>query len=84
MRMMYLNNIIDRFDELRLNSIQNINELQELYSEILKAIKTIEDKNQPKDKNFLSILRWFELEILFDIETAICSYSESGGESDGK
>ena len=80
MRMMYLNNIIDRFDELRLNSIQNINELQELYSEILKAIETIEDKNQPKDKNFLSILRWFELEILYDIETAICSYSDSGGE----
>ena len=79
MRMMYLNNIIDRFDELRLNSIQNINELQELYSEILKAIRTIEDRNQPKDKNFLSILNWFELEILYEIETAICSYSESGG-----
>ena len=80
MRMMYLNNIIDKYDVLRLNSIQNINELQELYNEILQAIKTIEDKNQPKDKDFLSILRWFELEILFDIETAICSYSDSGGE----
>lgn len=79
MRMMYLNNIIDRYDELRLNSIQNINELQELYNEILKAIETIEDKNQPKDKDFLSILRWFELEVLYELETAICSYSESGG-----
>ena len=78
--MMYLNNIIDKYDVLRLNSIQNINELQELYNEILQAIKTIEDKNQPKDKDFLSILRWFELEVLYDIETAICSYSESGGE----
>lgn len=79
MKMMYLNNIIDKYDVLRLNSIQNINELQELYNEILQAIKTIEDKNQPKDKDFLSILRWFELEILYEIETAICSYSESGG-----
>lgn len=77
--MMYLNNIIDKYDVLRLNSIQNINELQELYNEILQAIKTIEDKNQPKDKDFLSILRWFELEVLYDIETAICSYSENGG-----
>ncbi len=80
MRMMYLNNIIDRYDVLRLNSIKNIIELQDLYNEILKAIETIEDKNQPKDKNFLSILSWFELEILYDIETAICSYSESDGE----
>lgn len=79
MKMMYLNNIIDKYDVLRLNSIQNINELQELYNEILQAIKTIEDKNQPKDKDFLSILRWFELEVLYDIETAICSYSENGG-----
>jgi hypothetical protein len=79
MKMMYLNNIIDKYDVLRLNSIQNINELQELYNEILQAIKTIEDKNQPKDKDFLSILRWFELEVLYEIETAICSYSESGG-----
>jgi hypothetical protein len=79
MKMMYLNNIIDKYDVLRLNSIQNINELQELYNEILQAIKTIEDKNQPKDKNFLSILRWFELEVLYELETAICSYSESGG-----
>lgn len=79
MRMMYLSNIIDRYDELRVNSIKNINELQELYSEILQTIKTIEDKNHPKDKNFLSILSWFELEVLYEIETAICSYSESDG-----
>lgn len=79
MRMMYLDNIIDRYDRLRLNSIKNINELQDLYSEILQAITTIEDKNHPKDKNFLSILRWFELEVLYELETAICSYSESGG-----
>lgn len=76
--MMYLDNIIDRYDRLRLNSIENINELQELYSEILQTIETIENK-KPKDKNFLSILRWFELEILYEIETAICNYSESGG-----
>lgn len=68
MRMMYLDNIIDRYDVLRLNSIENINELQELYNEILKSIETIEDKKQPKDKNFLSILRWFELEINYEIE----------------
>ncbi|MCT7405022.1 hypothetical protein [Aliarcobacter cryaerophilus] len=79
MRMMYLNNIIDKYDVLRLNSIQNINELQELYSEILQTIRTIEDRNQPKDKNFLSILNWLELEVLYEIETALCSYSESGG-----
>lgn len=83
MRMMYLNNIIDRYDELRLNSIKNIIELQDLYSEILKAIETIEDRNQPKDKNFLSILRWFELEVLYELETAICSYSESGSAYNG-
>ncbi len=77
MRMMYLNNIIDRYDELRVNSIQNINELQELYNEILQTIKTIEDRNQPKDKNFLSILNWLELEVLYEIETTLCSYSES-------
>lgn len=79
MRMMYLSNIIDRYDELRVNSIKNINELQELYSEILQTIRTIEDRNQPKDKNFLSILNWLELEVLYEIETALCSYSESGG-----
>lgn len=79
MRMMYLSNIIDRYDELRVNSIKNINELQDLYNEILQAIKTIEDKNHPKDKNFLSILNWLELEVLYEIETALCSYSESGG-----
>ena len=79
MRMMYLNNIIDKYDVLRLNSIKNIIELQDLYNEILQTIRTIEDRNQPKDKNFLSILNWFELEILYEIETAICSYSESGG-----
>lgn len=77
MRMMYLSNIIDRYDVLRVNSIKNINELQELYSEILQTIRTIEDRNQPKDKNFLSILNWFELEVLYEIETTLCSYSES-------
>ncbi len=79
MRMMYLSNIIDRYDELRVNSIKNIIELQDLYNEILQTIRTIEDRNQPKDKNFLSILNWLELEVLYEFETALCSYSESGG-----
>jgi hypothetical protein len=68
MRMIYLNSIIDKFDGLRLNPLQNINELEELHSELLKVINTIEDRKNPKDKNFVSILRWLELEINYEIE----------------
>ncbi|RXJ77405.1 hypothetical protein CRU86_05740 [Aliarcobacter skirrowii] len=68
MRMIYLDTLIDKFDGLRLNSLQNINELEELHSELLKVINTIEDRKNPKDKSFISILRWLELEINYEIE----------------
>ena len=82
MRMIYLDTLIDKFDGLRLNSLQNINELEELHSELLKVINTIEDRKNPKDKSFISILRWLELEINYEIEKVceLLNANKKGGE----
>lgn len=63
MRMLYINQLLQRYDSLRTNYKEKLEEIGELQIEVLAIIKDIENRNNIKDINFIEILNFIQTEL---------------------
>lgn len=68
MKLLYINNILQRMDALRVKPYKNLDKLQDLEDEILKVA---ENKDKIKDKDFIQILEFISDDIYCIREKAI-------------
>ena len=78
MRMMYLNQLLQRYDSLRTNYKEKLEEIGELQIEVLAIIKDIENRENPKDKNFIEILNFIQTELFFLQQKALKKLIKKG------
>ena len=79
MRMMYLSQLVQRYDSLRGNYKKKLEEIEELQIEVLAIIKDIENRKDPKDINFIQILNFIETELFFLQQKALRKLIKKGG-----
>ena len=65
MRMFYINQLLQRFDSLRPNYKEKLEEIEELQIEVLAIIEDFENRKNPKDINFIEILNFIQTELFF-------------------
>ena len=65
MRMFYINQLLQKFDILRTNYKEKLEEIEELQIEVLAIIEDIENRKNPKDINFIEILNFIQTELFF-------------------
>lgn len=79
MRMMYLNQLLQRYDSLRANYKEKLEEIKELQIEVLAIIKDIENRKNPKDINFIEILNFIQTELFLLQQKALKKLIKKGG-----
>ena len=79
MRMFYINQLLQRYDSLRTNYKEKLEEIEELQIEVLAIIKDIENRENPKDKNFIEILNFIQTELYILQEKALKKLIKKGG-----
>ena len=79
MRMFYINQLLQKFDILRTNYKEKLEEIEELQIEVLAIIKNIENRENPKDKNFIEILNFIQTELFFLQQKALKKLIKKGG-----
>ena len=79
MRMFYINQLLQRYDSLRTNYKENLEEIEEFQIEVLAIIKDIENRENPKDKNFIEILNFIQTELYILQEKALKKLIKKGG-----
>lgn len=79
MRMMYLNQLLQRYDSLRTQYKEKLEEIQQLQIEVLAIIRDIENRNNIKDINFIEILNFIETELFFLQQKALRKLIKKGG-----
>jgi hypothetical protein len=79
MRMLYINQLLQRYDSLRTNYKEKLEEIEELQIEVLAIIKDIENRENPKDKNFIEILNFIQTEIYILQQKALKKLIKKGG-----
>jgi hypothetical protein len=79
MRMMYLNQLLQRYDSLRTNYKEKLEEIEELQIEVLAIIKDFENRNNPKDINFIEILNFIQTELFLLQQKALKKLIKKGG-----
>ena len=79
MRMMYLSQLLQRYDSLRANYKKKLEEIEELQIEVLAIIKDIENRNNIKDTNFIEILNFIQTELFFLQQKALKKLIKKGG-----
>ena len=80
MRMFYINQLLQRYDSLRTNYKEKLEEIEEFQIELLAIIKNIENRENPKDKNFIEILNFIQTELYFLQQKALKKLIKKGGE----
>lgn len=80
MRMLYLSQLLQRYDSLRANYKEKLEEIEELQIEVLAIIKDIENRNNIKDINFIEILNFISTELFFLQQKALKKLIKKGGE----
>ncbi len=80
MRMMYLNQLLQRYDSLRTNYKEKLEEIGQLQIEVLAIIKDIENRNNIKDINFIEILNFIQTELFLLQQKALKKLIKKGGE----
>ena len=78
MRMFYINQLLQRYDSLRTNYKEKLEEIEELQIEVLAIIKNIENRENPKDKNFIEILNFIQTELYVLQEKALKKLIKKG------
>ena len=78
MRMFYINQLLQRYDSLRTNYKEKLEEIEEFQIEVLAIIKNIENRENPKDKNFIEILNFIQTELYILQEKAIKKLIKKG------
>ena len=78
--MFYINQLLQRYDSLRTNYKEKLEEIEEFQIELLAIIKNIENRENPKDKNFIEILNFIQTELFFLQQKALKKLIKKGGE----
>ena len=63
--MFYINQLLQRYDSLRTNYKEKLEEIEELQIEVLAIIEDFENRKNPKDINFIEILNFIQTELFF-------------------
>ena len=79
MRMFYINQLLQRYDSLRTNYKEKLEEIGELQIEVLAIIKDIENRNNIKDINFIEILNFIQTELYILQQKALKKLIKKGG-----
>ncbi len=80
MRMFYINQLLQRYDSLKTNYKEKLEEIEEFQIELLAIIKNIENRENPKDINFIEILNFIQTELFFLQQKALKRLIKKGGE----
>ena len=80
MRMFYINQLLQRYDSLRTNYKEKLEEIEELQIEVLAIIEDIENRKNPKDVNFIEILNFIQTELFFLQQKALKKLIKKGAE----
>ena len=78
--MFYINQLLQRYDSLRTNYKEKLEEIEEFQIELLAIIKNIENRENPKDINFIEILNFIQTELFFLQQKALKKLIKKGGE----
>ena len=78
MRMFYISHLQQRYDSLRTNYKEKLEEIKELQIELLTTIENIENRENPKDKNFIEILNFIQTELIFLQQKALKKLIKKG------
>ncbi len=79
MRMFYINQLLQRYDSLRTNYKEKLQEIKELQIEVLAIIKDFENRKNPKDINFIEILDFIQTELFLLQQKALKKLIKKGG-----
>ena len=79
MRMFYINQLLQRYDSLRTNYKEKLEEIEELQIEVLAIIEDIENRKNQKDINFIEILNFIQTELFFLQQKALKKLIKKGG-----
>ena len=77
--MFYINQLLQRYDSLRTNYKEKLEEIEEFQIEVLAIIKDIENRENPKDKNFIEILNFIQTELFLLEQKALKKLIKKGG-----
>ena len=78
--MFYINQLLQRYDSLRTNYKEKLEEIEELQIEVLAIIEDFENRKNPKDVNFIEILNFIQTELFFLQQKALKKLIKKGGE----
>jgi hypothetical protein len=79
MKLLYINQLLQRYDSLRTQYKEKLEEIQQLQIEVLAIIRDIENRNNIKDINFIEILNFIETELFFLQQKALKKLIKKGG-----
>lgn len=79
MKLLYISQLLQRYDSLRANYKEKLEEIEELQIELLAIIKDIENRKNPKDLNFIEILNFIGTELFFLQQKALKKLIKKGG-----
>ena len=77
--MFYINQLLQRYDSLRTKYKEKLEEIEEFQIELLAIIKNIENRENPKDKNFIEILNFIQTELYLLQQKALKKLIKKGG-----
>ena len=78
--MFYINQLLQRYDSLRTNYKEKLEEIEELQIEVLAIIEDFENRKNPKDKNFIEILNFIQTELYLLQQKALKKLIKKGAE----
>mgnify|MGYP003535427210 FL=1 len=78
MRMFYINQLLQRYDSLRTNYKEKLEEIEEFQIEVLAIIEDFENRKNPKDINFIEILNFIQTELFFLQQKALKKLIKKG------
>ena len=79
MKLLYINQLLKRYDSLRTNYKEKLEEIEELQIEVLAITKDIENRNNIKDTNFIEILDFIQTELFLLQQKALKKLIKKGG-----
>ena len=79
MKLLYINQLLQRYDSLRTNYKEKLEEIKELQIEVLAIIKDIENRKNINDINFIEILSFIQTELYILQQKALKKLIKKGG-----
>ena len=83
MKLLYISQLLQRYDSLKANYKEKLEEIGELRIEVLSIIEDVENRKNPKDLNFIQILNFIETELFFLQQKALRKLIKKGGAYNG-